>query len=199
MRINKKTLQRTSIGVAAFAVLALPLGASAASDTASTTVNANIGSTITVSSVSPVTLNLTPGGAAVVSSNSDDVSVSTNNSSGYTLTLEDSDANTNLVSGSDNIAAHSGTPASPSALADNTWGYAVAGGNFDVSYSAESNNTSSTSTWAGVPANGSGATLKTTATTASSDVTTVWYGVKVDATQPTGTYSDTVTYTATTN
>ena len=199
MKITKKIVQRSSVGVAILAAIALPLGVSAASDTANTTINANIGSTITVSSVSPVTLSLTPGGSAVVSSASDTVSVSTNNSSGYTLTLEDVDADTDLVSGTDTIAAHSGTQVAPTALAANTWGYAVASlGGFDASYSAETNATSSTTKWAGVPANGSGAELKSTSTTASADTTTVWYGVKVDATQPTGTYTDTVTYTATT-
>jgi spore coat protein U-like protein len=50
-----------------------------------------------------------------------------------------------------------------------------------------------------MPASGSPFTLKTTAATASADVTTVWYSVAANATQPTGVYTDTVTYTALTN
>lgn len=41
--------------------------------------------------------------------------------------------------------------------------------------------------------------LKTTASSATDDITTVWYGVKATSAQPNGAYSDTVTYTATTN
>ncbi|MBW4062073.1 hypothetical protein HJC99_05875, partial [Candidatus Saccharibacteria bacterium] len=42
-------------------------------------------------------------------------------------------------------------------------------------------------------------TLKTTSGTASNDTTTVWYGVAADTTQPSGTYTNSVTYTATAN
>jgi hypothetical protein len=128
------------------------------------------------------------------------VTISTNKANGYNLQLADSDATTTLVSGANTIPAHAGTFAAPTALATNKWGYAVAtAGGFDASYSAETNSGSSTTKWAGVPASGSPTTLKTTATTATNDTTTVWYGVKVDTTNPTGTYTDTVTYTATTN
>ena len=199
MKVTNKVLRSSSIGLATFAVLALPLAVSAATDTRNTTINANIGSTITVSAVATLAINLTPGGSPVVSSASDNVVVSTNNSTGYTLTLQDSDAVTGLSSGANTIAAHTGTKAVPTALANNTWGYAVPGGAFDATYTAELNSTTSATKWAGVPANGAPAILKTTATTASSDGTAVWYGVKVDSTKPTGTYTDTVTYTATTN
>ncbi|HTK39358.1 MAG TPA: hypothetical protein VL362_00665 [Patescibacteria group bacterium] len=196
----KTHLRRTAGVVAAFAMAASPVLVSAASNTATTSVEATVGSTISVSSSGTVAIGLTPGGSAVVSSSSDTVSVSTNNSAGYTLTLADSDAVTNLVSGTDTITPSAGTQAAPVTLATGKWGYAVPTvGGFDASYSTETNSTSSTSKWAGVPASGSPNTLKTTATTASADTTTVWYGAKVDSTQPTGTYIDTVTYTATTN
>lgn len=188
-----------ALGVALL-VLFSPVVASAATTSANTTINAAIGSAITITTSNTVSMSLTPTPGGVVSSANDTVTVNTNNTSGYTLTLADSDANVNLTSGGNNISAHSGTFASPTALGVNTWGYAVAGvGGFDVAYSAESNNTTSSSKWAGVPASGSPATLKTTASVATNDITTVWYGVKVDSSQPGGTYSDTVTYTATTN
>jgi len=41
--------------------------------------------------------------------------------------------------------------------------------------------------------------LADTSGTASNAVTTVWYGVAANTTQPSGTYTNTVTYTATTN
>lgn len=194
----------TIIGVSIVSVFVAgtaPIVASAVSQTASTTVNATVGSVISISTSSTVTLGLTPTAGGVVSSASDTVSVSTNNANGYALTLADSDATTNLVSGGNTIAAHTGTQASPTALANNTWGYRVVNvGGFGASaYSAETNNTSSASTWAGVPATGSPNTIKTTASTASGDTTTVWYGVKANSSKANGTYTDTVTYTATTN
>ncbi|RYF72755.1 MAG: hypothetical protein EOO39_11615 [Cytophagaceae bacterium] len=134
-----------------------------------------------------------------MSSQSDTVSVSTNNTTGYRLTLSDSDTNTNLVSGGNTIAAHAGTFASPTALTGNGWGYAVAGGNFSATYTAEPSNPSSTTKWAGVPSSASPQQLKTTAATATADTTTVWYGVRATSAQAAGVYSDTVTYTATTN
>src|SRR5690606_36552589 len=130
MIVNTKTLKSSGMGLAVLAVLALPVAASAASDTANTVINATVESTISVSSFSPVEISLTPSGSEVVSSASDTVTVSTNNSGGYTLTLVNADGDTDLVSGTDTISAHAGTPAVPTALVINTWGYAVAGGNF---------------------------------------------------------------------
>ena len=200
----KSTISRTShlaaTALIVVGVICSPVIASAASTTSNTTVNASVGASIGVTSSSTVALSLTPTASGVVSSASDTVTVNTNNANGYTLTLADGDANVNLTSGGNNIGAHSGTQASPSALGTNKWGYAVASiGGFDASYSAEANNTTSSSKWAGMPASGSPVQLKTTSTTATNDITTVWYGVKATSAQPNGTYSDTVTYTATTN
>ena len=200
-------MKRRGLRVAAISTLSgilvasSPVLASAVSQTASTTVNATVSSVISMSTSTTVAVNLTPTAGGVVSSASDTVSVSTNNTAGYVLTLADADSTTNLVSGGNTIGAHTGTQASPTALAANTWGYRVVnvGGFGSGAYSAEANNTSSTSTWAGMPASGSANTLKSTASTASGDTTTVWYGVKVNSTKPAGTYTDTVTYTATTN
>lgn len=184
----------------AAAITTAPVTVSAVSSSANTVINATVNSVISITTDTPVAVSLTPTSGGVVSSSSDTVTVDTNNSAGYTLTLADNDANTNLVSGGNNIAAHVGTQASPTALANNTWGYAVASvGGFDASYSTETDNASSTSLWAGVPATGSPNTLKTTASTATGDTTTVWYGVRVNTSQPSGVYTDTVTYTATTN
>jgi hypothetical protein len=153
-----------------------------------------------------VALSLTPTGSGVVTSASDTVTVNTNNTTGYNLTVADSDATTTLASGGNTFAAHSGTKAAPTALANNTWGFAVATGTtgigtngFDASYSAETNATSSATKWAGMPASGSPVLLKSTTTTATNDTTSVWYAAKATTAQPSGTYTDTVTYTATTN
>lgn len=187
--------------LAVAAVLTEPRAIYAATDSAGTTITATIAATISLTTSTNVGISLTPTAGGVVSSASDTVTVNSNSSTGYTLSLADADATTNLVSGGNTIAAHTGTFAAPTTLANNTWGYRIvsAGGFGGTAYSAETNNASSSSTWAGVPASGSPVTIKTTASTATNDVTTVWYGVKVTTAKPSGAYVDTVTYTATTN
>lgn len=197
---SKRTTHLAAAALIVVGVICSPVIASAASSNANTTINASVGAAISITSSTTVGLSLTPTAGGVVSSNSDTVTVNTNNASGYTLTLADSDANVNLTSGGNSIGAHSGTQASPTVLSTNKWGYAIAGvGGFDASYSAESNNTASASRWAGMPASGSPVQLKTTSGVAANDTTTVWYAANATSSQPGGTYSGTVTYTATTN
>lgn len=187
--------------VAIFGVLLSPVIASAAVNSGTTTLNASIASTITIATNATVTVPLQPTSSAVLTSISDTVQVSTNSANGYFLTLADGDTTTNLVNGANTLAAHTGTFAAPTAMATNTWGYRIVGqGGFTATaYSAETNSTSSSSTWAGIASSAAPQTVKTTATTALNDPTVVWYAVKVDSTKPNGTYTDTVTYTATTN
>lgn len=153
-----------------------------------------------MSTATPVNISITPTPGGVVSSSSDTVTVNTNSSTGWTLTLSDFDTDTDLESGANAFAAHAGTQASPTVLANNTWGYRIVGvGGFGGgAYSGETNNGSSTSTWAGMPSSAAPNTIKTSGTTATNDTTTVWYGVRATSSQPSGTYTDTVTYTATT-
>lgn len=203
------TVQRIGAWGATFALIGVvvsPAIASAVSNTAATTVSATIGDTITISSGPTVSLSITPTPGGVVTSSSDTVTVSTNKAAGYVLTLQDTDATTTLVSGGNTFTASAGTKAAPVTLAAGTWGVAVATGTtgigtngFDASYSAENNNGTSTSKWAGVPVSGAPMMLKTTASAASNDTTTVWYAAKATSSQPSGTYTDSVTYTATTN
>lgn len=200
MRIPRKS-QNIMLAVAMLAgVVAIPTAAGAA--TTSTTINSAIGSVISVfTSNGTVTANVTPTGAGAQTIASDTLTVSTNNTLGYTLQIADSDATTTLVSGSDSIAASSGTQASPVAQSANTWGYRVDGlAGFGAGPTSGQNSAAISSlTFAGMPANSSPNTIKSTSTTASNDTTTVWYGVTADTSQPTGTYSDTITYTATAN
>lgn len=175
-----------------------------------TNVRAVVGSTITLTTTSQgtgnnVDLNLTPGGTPVLTSASDTLTVNTNSTAGYLLTLADGDATnalTHTVTSSYTIAAQGGTV--PATLASNTWGFAVpgktlGGQSFDASYAAETNSTTSTSKWGAVPAPASPYTLKSTSATATNDQTVVWYAAKVDSSKPTGTYTDQVVYTATAN
>ncbi len=197
--MNTATQNRSILAAVALAIAAAasaPLAAYAAA-TKNTTVSALVNSTISMTTSGTVSLTLSPTTSSVVSSASDTVTVNCNSTNGYTLTLADNDAVVNLASGGNTITAHSGTTSTPTALTDGKWGFAKPGAPFDTSYAAENSATSSVTKWAGVPASGSPFTLKNTATVASNDVTTIWYGARVATTQPTGTYTDTVVYTAT--
>jgi len=196
----KRRIGTLATTVAVLGIVVSPAIASAATE--NTTVNVDVGSSISITTSTTVNISLTPTSNGTLSSAKDTVTVSTNSSNGYNLTLADSDATTDLVNGSsDTFTATGGTPA---ALTAGKWGFALASGTtgigvagFDASYSAESNSTTSTSKWAGVPATGSAVTIKSTTSTATSDATDVWYAAMADTTQPNGTYTDTVTYTAT--
>ncbi len=169
---------------------------------ANTTISSVISPIISLFTTSgTVNVNVLPTVAGAQTIASDTVTVSTNDISGYTLTLEDADANTNLVSGSNNISATTGTQASPIALTSGRWGYRVDGaGGFGAGpTSSQSSAAFVADTFAGVPASGSPNTLKTTSTNSTNDVTTVWYSVAANATVLQGTYTDIVTYTALTN
>lgn len=198
IRKNQKVLLAAAMLVG---VVGLPTAAGAA--TTSTTINSAISSVISVfTSNGTVTANVTPTGAGAQTIASDTLTVSTNNTAGYTLQIADSDATTTLASGSDTIPASSGTQGTPVAQSANTWGYRVDGlGGFGAGPTSGQSSAaiSGTIKFAGMPANSSPNTIKTTATTASNDTTTVWYGVAANTSQPTGTYSDTITYTATAN
>ena len=180
-------------------VVALPLGVEAA--TASTTISSAIASVVTISSSGTVNVNVTPTASGAQTIAADTVSVSTNDTAGYTLQLNETGASSSLVSGGNTITAVSGTQASPVVETAGKWGYRVDGvGGFGAGpTSGASNQAISGTTFAAVPATGSPNTLKTTSSTASGDTTSVWYGVAADSTQPSGTYTNSVTYTATGN
>ena len=191
------------VGLAAMligALAAVPLVADAA--TASTTVSSVISPVISLSTNGTVNVNTTPTGSGVQTIQSDTVSVSTNDTAGYTLELAETGASSTLTSGGNTIAASTGTQTTPVAETANSWGYRVDSlGGFGAGPTSSASNAaiSGSIKFAGVPATASPNTLKTTATTASNDTSTVWYGVAVNTTQPSGTYTNSVTYTATAN
>jgi hypothetical protein len=180
--------------------LCAPVVAGAATTT--TTISSTISAVISVFTTNgTVNVDVAPTVSGAQTIASDTVTISTNDAAGYTLTLQDTDANTNLVSGGNNIQAGTGTQASPAALVAGRWGYRVDNlGGFGAGPTGSlASGAISASTFAGVPASGSPNTLKTTASSASNDTTTVWYSVAANTSQATGVYTDTVTYTATTN
>jgi hypothetical protein len=188
-------------GLAALSLLLMPMAANAS--TASTTISSTLGPVISLLTTNgTVNLNATPTGAGVQTIASDTVTVSTNDSAGYTLQLAETSATSTLTSGSNTIAASTGTQTTPAVETANSWGYRVDGlGGFGAGPTSAASNAaiSGTIKFAGVPATGSPNTLVTTATTASNATTSVWYGVAVNTTAPSGTYTNSVTYTATAN
>jgi hypothetical protein len=179
--------------------LCLPKVANATTDS---TVSVDVSPVLTLSSDETVTLSaLTPDSSGKQSIASDTVSTTTNDASGVTVTLKDSDTTYTLSSGgSDTIAAATGTYASPVALANGEWGWRVDSlGTFGSGPTAIlSNDAPSALTFAAIPANDTPRTIQTTSADGSDSVT-VWYSARVNSNQPSGTYTDTVTYTATTN
>lgn len=197
---HMKLRRGIAVGIASFFVIAAPITASAATTSSNTVINVTVAQVISMSTATPVSIGITPTPAGVVSSASDTVTVNTNSSTGWTLSLADFDTDTDLESGANAFAAHAGTFASPTALANNTWGYRIvnAGGFGAGAYSGETNQAGSTSTWAGITSSASPVQIKSSGTVATNDTTTVWYGVRATSSQPSGVYTDTVTYTATT-
>jgi len=200
-KIIKLQAAAAGVGVAALAAFAVVPGAFAASNSDSTTITANLGSTISVSSGPSVTLNVTPTAGGSITTASDTVTVSTNESNGYTLALSTSTATTALTgSPTGSIPASAGTQAVPVSLAANTWGYRVDGqGGFGAGPTTVVNNQATEShTWAGVPAVSAANIINTTTGAASGESTTVWYGLNATTASAGGTYTNTVVYTATT-
>jgi hypothetical protein len=198
--LHRSKVVAGSLTLGLLAVVVLPFTAEAL--TASSTISSTIGSTINVFTTSgTVSLAATPTGAGVQTTSNDNVTVSTNNTAGYTLAIAETNASSALVSGANTIPATSGTFAAPVALSANNWGYRVDGaGGFGATTTVAATNVAiGAIKYAAVPATASPQTLKTTATTATNDVTKVWYSVAVDTSTPSGTYTNGVTYTATTN
>jgi hypothetical protein len=161
------------------------------------------GCNISISTSGTVTLNVAPTLSSVYTIDKDTVTVTTNNSAGYTLRLEStSGTSSKLENGAEYFDTTTGTAASPVTLSNNEWGYRIdsALGFGAGPTTAVSNQTSSSLTFAGLPLLGAPQTIKTTASSAlSGDATDVWYGIRADMTKPAGTYSATVVYTAVAN
>ncbi len=172
--------------VAALGVSTMPLASYAADNaTAEATVNVTINEAISMTiDQTNNSVTLDPNGSDTASIQHI-VKVSTNAKGGYSLTLKDKDTDTNLTLSGTSFAI----PTSDTApdTGGKTWG--VKNG----------------TTWLAMPKSTETAiSLKTAealtgSTVYVNDSTTVTYGVAVDETLASGTYTDTVVYTATAN
>lgn len=155
---------------------------------------------LTVFSSGDVDLSVIPTTDARMSNNSHTLTTSTNNSTGYALMLETDSSDRDLTNGTSTIIPAIGTYTTPGALAANQWGYRINGGNFTGgATTSETNVASSAFDWAGVPANGSPDTIHSTDSAAENDSLDVWYAMSADTSSESGTYTNTVLYTAVAN
>jgi len=158
---------------------------------------------ISLTSSAAVSLDITPGASTTCTTQKDTVTVTTDASTGYTLSMKNATTTSGLINGGSSIAATTGSQASPIALTANTWGYRIDGlAGFGSGPTAATSNTSATSTvFAGIPTSVQTAAqlAATTVAAGSGDTTNVWYGACANTTLPAGTYSSTVTYTAVVN
>jgi len=158
---------------------------------------------LTITTNGTITINVTPAAGGACSTQSDNVSVLTDDPSGFTLSVANSNTNTALLNGTAAINSTTATQASPVALIANQWGYRVDGiDSFGAGpTSAQTNVSPDSILFAGVPAsNYTPDTIASTSGPADPAVSTyVWYGVCTDTTVASGTYTTQITYTAITN
>ena len=193
--------------VVAVAVATSPITVSAAGQaaTSNTSLSATVTDVISMTSGPSVTLSITPTSGGNVSSASNAVTVTTNNTAGYTLDVKKTEAATTLVSGANTLTSRASTTTA-AALANGEWGWAVpstttgtAPTGLDTTYTAEVSAGSSATKWVGVNGSaGAGVIVKQTSSTASADPVTVWFAAKANSSTPSGAYTGGVTYTATT-
>lgn len=180
--MNKIMNYKVGGALAVSAVLLSPMIAAAATSTS--TVQATVATVVSVTSSATVPITVTPTSSGATASASDNVTVNSNDSLGYNLTLNDSDAT--LTMGGSNggtLAAASGTFSVPAALGVNSWGYRL--GSFAAG------------TYAGISATAQNLSSPTAVSASSGDIVPVTYGVNVSTAVPAGIYTDGVTYTVT--
>lgn len=159
--------------------------------------------TITLTDTGTPTLTVAPTPTGVCSVQSDTVSVLTDSTTGYSLTMTTSTTNNAMQGASTSLAASSGTSSAPATLAVNTWGYRVDGlASFGTGpTTSQSSGSTPSVTFAGVPASNQSSTQVAYSASPANPAqdTKVWYGVCANASIPVDTYSATVVYTAVTN
>ncbi|MCL1839751.1 hypothetical protein FWF89_01985 [Candidatus Saccharibacteria bacterium] len=113
-----------------------------------------------------------------------DIEISTNNSNGFALTMSISNSTTGLTHANGFTTIPSTSNSSAADLDINTWGYNIG---------------SDATTFRRIPGLGSQTILTSTSTPTESSTTTVTVGAKADTTFPSGSYSNTLRFTAVTN
>lgn len=159
---------------------------------------------ITISTDATLNLPITPqSGLTRCTVDSQDVSVTTGASVGYTITLASTAAAVTMPGATNGgtINPVSGSYGTPALLTANTWGYRIdSTGSFGAGpTSTVSSGAVPSLDFAPLASSGSPQTIITTAEPAGPSVTTVWFGACADMSLPADTYSREVVYTAMTN
>ena len=198
MKLRKPSIKTYSLNPATEAcwlfatIICLGLGyiisASPFVKAADTTVTATIEPVLSMSlNTNAIDLNIIPSSTGTEEYGSVTLTVDTNNSTGYQLTM--SSTSPNLIGSSANsIPTISGaTSSSPLALDANTWGwYADSFGSFNQTYIS-------------LPDTGNELLVRQTNTNGLADRTIAYFGAKLNLSTPADTYSNTITFTAITN
>lgn len=167
--------------VAGLGVAALPLSSFAA--TSQVDITAIVDNTIGISVSAPeVEMTVAPNGP--VSTKTVDVTVTTNNTCGYTLNIKDSDNETALVRYNDSLVAEGTIPAAAPAKGTSGWGFM--GGDLSGS-------------WNAIQTTDQQLVEKTSSTLNGSETTPVTFGVSAATGLANGTYKGGVIFTATAN
>ncbi|MBQ3310135.1 hypothetical protein IJG73_01695, partial [Candidatus Saccharibacteria bacterium] len=141
------------------------------------------------STITELVLSATPNSSGTFVKDNLDVIVNTSNPTGYTLTFANKDTDTALhhtaPTSTDAITSLTAT-ATDTTFPLNTWGYSTG----DIA---------STQSFSPIPISTAPVVLKATAAPASDDTTTVTFGANIGVNIASGTYEDTVVFSATTN
>jgi hypothetical protein len=159
---------------------------------------------ISLTSSSTVNLNTIPTTSSSCTVSEDSVSVLTDASTGYSLSINDFNTDNNLDgSHGSSIPSLSSTSSSPTSLSSDTWGYRVDGvlGFGAGPTSSQTNGTVPSLTFAQVPISTSTGDIIASSTSAADPAvaTSIWYGLCANVSIPSDTYMDSVVYTAVVN
>lgn len=198
---HQKYLRNSLISLFSFLLIlfSIPLFARADSSYGSGTYNscaystACNNTTISISSGPSLSLNVNFNTLPACAAANDNVIVSTNSATGYSLLINSFNSG-GYLTGATNISSTSGSRSSPVTLSINTWGYRV---DSLAGFGAIPSNYL-TASYAAVPVATTDLIAQTSAP-ATNASTAVWYGVCVDTSIPSGSYTDTIVYTAVAN
>ena len=157
------------------------------------TVSAVIETVLAITAPDKLDLNLTPSSSGTLATSDATVNVSTNNFTGYTLSMSTTTDNTALThtNGTNSINSTSSSVSRPATLSSNTWGWYPS--------SLATNPGGSNYQFAAIPSLSSAYPLKSTDAMSTNDETTVSFGIMADTSIPAGSYSNTITFTAIAN
>jgi hypothetical protein len=145
-------------------------------------------------------MTIAPNGVGVSASAQNELTVVTNNTSGYFVQISSNTEDNSLNGVSADIDATDADINSAAPLANNAWGFAISSSTpgavtntFDADYSAPS----TVSKWAGVPilSNPKTVILSNSATPATGDKTNFYYAARANTAVPAGSYQTVIRYT----